>query len=121
MTTTITAFLVLAGALGYVGYDVIVATNDIQGDTISAVLRRWGRDMPVVVYIWGVLGGHFWAGSEALSMSAGDELRITLWSMWMGLILSLWWYHTGRTLTWWGALLVVNIGLLVGHFLWSQA
>lgn len=121
MTTTITAFLILAGALGYVGYDVIVATNTIHGDTISEVLRRWGRDMPVVVYIWGTLAGHFWAGATAFDMSAAQELQVTLWTMWMGLILSIWWYQSGYDLPWWAALLVLNAGAVVGHFLWSQA
>lgn len=120
MTTTITAIVLIVVGVGLVAIDIPLALNDVSGDTISEVLRYAGRRVPVIPYAWGVLGGHFWAGVDT-GMGPWVELRITLWSLWVVGILSIWWYYNDYQLGPWSGVGVILVGILVGCFLWSQA
>jgi len=55
--STVTGVALLAVFLVLLGWDVWLATNEVEGDTISEVLA--GAPLPVVL-IAGYLLGHFW-------------------------------------------------------------
>jgi hypothetical protein len=118
---TVTVVLIVAVSIGLSAYDVLPATNAVDGDTISEVIRRWGREWVVLPYIWGGLGGHFWAGYPHQTWTAGEELRITLWSMWMVFVLNLGIRQYVRDWPWWAFLLAMMVGAVVFSFTWSQA
>lgn len=54
---TLTGVTLLAVFLGLLGWDIALATDGVEGNTISEVLA--GAPLPVVL-IAGYLVGHFW-------------------------------------------------------------
>lgn len=118
---TVTVILIATVSIGLSAYDVLPATNAVDGDTISEVIRRWGREWIVLPYIWGGLGGHFWAGSPHHIWTGADQLRVTVWSMWMVFVLNLGLRQQVRDWPWWAFLIAMMGGALVFSFTWSQA
>lgn len=60
-TKWITIGVLLGCVTILVGWDIYVAINPPDGDTISEVLFQWAGDHPVVPFVIGVLCGHwFW-------------------------------------------------------------
>jgi len=62
---TITLFVMGISAAVLIGWDIVVATNNIQGDTISEITLDFVRNHPLSafsVWFWlGVVCGHlFW-------------------------------------------------------------
>lgn len=48
-------------AAALIGWDIVVAANEQEGDTISEILLKSSRRVPVVAVAWGILTGHlFW-------------------------------------------------------------
>jgi hypothetical protein len=44
-----------------IGWDIVVAANKQKGDTISEILLRSSRRVPIIATAWGILTGHlFW-------------------------------------------------------------
>lgn len=44
-----------------IGWDIVVAANREKGDTISEILLRSSRTVPIIAAAWGILTGHlFW-------------------------------------------------------------
>lgn len=44
-----------------IGWDIVVAANKERGDTISEILLRSSKRVPLIAAAWGVLTGHlFW-------------------------------------------------------------
>lgn len=120
MTTTLVAITCAAIALALTGWDIVLATDAVEGNTISKVLGRGSREWPLLAYLWGVLGGHFFLGhGPAITTPTGD-FRITIWSMWIGLILNFWYRHEAVSLPTWAYAAVLVAGMIVGHFFWSQ-
>lgn len=115
-----TAVFILCVTLMIVGLDVVWATDSIDGNTVSRVLRNWGLTLPVVPYIWGVLSGHFWGGFEILDQSSVWELKVTIWTMWVALLPSFYFHSNNIELPWWGAWLVLNLGFFIGSLTWTQ-
>jgi hypothetical protein len=56
---TIGVMAVAAAAL--IGWDIVVAANNTKGDTISEILLKSSKKVPIVATAWGILTGHlFW-------------------------------------------------------------
>lgn len=113
----ISAALIIIVTLGLSAYDLVPALNETPGDTISAVLRQWSREWYVLAYLWGVLGGHFFAGDPNPLLGAG--LGLTIWTVWILLIVNL--GTRSADLPSWVYILLMIVGILAGHFFWSQA
>ena len=58
-TVNITRFIIAIVTLGLIGFDIFVAIEPTKGDTISEVIGSLGSSLPIIPFIWGVLGGHF--------------------------------------------------------------
>jgi len=57
----ITIGVMAAATAALVGWDIVVAANKQRGDTISEILLRSSRRVPIVAAAWGILTGHlFW-------------------------------------------------------------
>lgn len=57
----ITLGVMATAAIALVGWDVVVAANDQKGDTVSEILFRSSRRVPLIAAAWGILTGHlFW-------------------------------------------------------------
>lgn len=60
-TKKITLLVMGAAATGLIGWDIVVAANKQEGDTISEILLRSSRRVPIIAATWGILTGHlFW-------------------------------------------------------------
>ena len=60
-TQKITGYGMLATAVGLTVWDIIVASNDTDGDTISEIILGFAGDWPIIAVAFGVLSGHlFW-------------------------------------------------------------
>jgi hypothetical protein len=42
-----------------IGFDIWFATDSIQGNTWSEIIRRLAKTTPLIPFIYGVLSGHF--------------------------------------------------------------
>ena len=63
-TAKITSLLMLAAIVILGGWDVVVAANSTDGDTISELLLDLSLRRPIVPFVFGVVCGHlFWAQS----------------------------------------------------------
>lgn len=60
LTKKITAGLIVATIVIWVGWDIYVAIEPTPGDTESETLRDWGWKAPAFVWAFGALCGHFW-------------------------------------------------------------
>lgn len=57
----ITLLTMAAAAAGLIGWDIVAAANREKGDTISEILLKSARRVPIVSCVWGILTGHlFW-------------------------------------------------------------
>lgn len=103
-------------------YDIVPAVNDARGDTISEVLRQWSRDWPVLAYMWGVLGGHWFLGHAAYVTGSqrGDAALLVL-SGWAALILCVGLQDYTERLGLGVHAAFLLAGIAAGHFLWTQA
>jgi hypothetical protein len=57
-TATVTKFIVGAGVLAWVAWDIFVAANETPGDTISEVMLAAARRSPVIPFAVGFVMGH---------------------------------------------------------------
>ena len=120
--TTFTAILIVIVTVGLAAYDIIPASNSVDGDTISEVLRHWGEEFRLVLsYTWGGLGAHFWSGYPGVGLDTTGELALTFWTMWAALVLNLGLRGWVRLWDWWVPIPVMLFGALVFSFTWSQA
>ena len=60
-TAKITGWGMAAVTVGLTVWDIVVASNDTDGDTISEIILGFAGDWPILAVAFGVLAGHlFW-------------------------------------------------------------
>ena len=99
-------------------FDVYLYLNKTKGDTISTVLKNWvyGKFF-FITYIWGVLAGHFFLGSNnSIFNNSSWNLLIILE---ITLILLIFGMYFKVKINPGGQIILLLIGLFVGHFFWS--
>jgi hypothetical protein len=64
----VTAVALGSSALILLVWDVIVAYNDVQGDTISELVRDLSHAWYVLPYVFGIVTGHFFWNRPASEM-----------------------------------------------------
>jgi len=120
MYQTISAALIVAVVVGVGLYDLMPALY-AEDATISHVLRSWSREWPVLAYLWGVLAGHFFLGHEhPVTGSETNDAFILIWTSWTLLILNLFWRDVSTSTPEWIYAALLTLGVVAGHFLWSQ-
>lgn len=120
MTQTLVAILCAAVAVALTGWDVVLVADSVDGNTISETLRRASYEWPLLAYLWGLLGAHFFLGHGPAIFSPRFDFWIVIWSMFLGLILNFAYRDTAAEMTLWGFVAVLVAGTLIGHFFWSQ-
>ena len=99
-------------------FDIYLYLNKTKGDTISNILKNWvyGKFF-FITYFWGVLAGHFFLGSyKSFFGNTGWNLLIILE---ISLILLTFGVFFKVKIRPTGQILLLLIGLSVGHFFWS--
>jgi hypothetical protein len=61
---TITQWVMLAGVLSWVLWDLVVVANHATGDTISEITLALARRYPIVPLVVGVVLGHLFGASK---------------------------------------------------------
>jgi len=98
-----------------IGWDIVVATNDESGDTISELMLAASYRYPGLGLAWGGLAGHlfwprdsplFWRKPHTAFLLGGVCLALIA----VGLFVSLWVLPIGPLL----------VGIPLGHWLWPQ-
>jgi len=120
--TLASTILIIAVTVGLSAYDLLPAFNSVSRDTLSAVLYTWSRDWWIIAYVWGVLGGHFFGGHAQATTTPVQDTYLTFWFMWVLMIVNV--AHVKEQwplLPTWCYLTLIMIGVLSGHFFWSQA
>lgn len=59
MSRKITIGIILGVTAILIGWDIFVAVNPPQGDTISEIIQEFATKHPVIPFAFGVLMGHF--------------------------------------------------------------
>ena len=99
-------------------FDIYLYLNRKKGDTISHILKTWvyGKFF-FITYFWGVLAGHFFLGSSESFF--GDSTWNFLIILEIALILLAYGVIFKIKLKPDGQIILLLIGLSVGHFFWS--
>jgi len=112
--TTILLYLVGASLLVW---DIIVAVNDIQGDTISEIIRDVSYKIWFIPWGFGGIMGHlFWHKKNE------DETRVAAMigssTALIGTNVAA--YHLQWPMYWWCVLLIFCTAFVLAHFWWPQ-
>lgn len=112
--TTILLYLVGSALLIW---DVIVATNDMQGDTISEIIRDVAYKIWFIPWGFGGIMGHFFwhkksGGKSNLFAMVGSTTAV------IGANVAA--YHLQWTIEWWVVLVIFLAGMIGGHLWWAQ-
>jgi hypothetical protein len=99
-------------------FDIYLYLNKTKGDTISNILKTWvyGKFF-FITYFWGVLAGHFFLGSyKSFFGNSSWNLLIILEIALILLTFGMFFKVKIRPA---GQIVLLLIGLSVGHFFWS--
>jgi hypothetical protein len=117
MSTNI-AILLGIGLLGIlIGLDIYLAADGVEGNTWSEILRQWSVITPVVPFIYGVLGGHFYHPVDGLDpiVDTPGNIALLVWvTVLIGVIGILTTKHDVEIAPW----IPVIPGFIAGCFLW---
>jgi hypothetical protein len=115
----VSSALILIVTLGLAVYDVWPAVTEVSGDTLSEVMHRWSEDWPILAYLWGVLGGHFFLGARQPVVGDGQDPLVLLWFTWVLFITNLSVHASDIELPRQVHGIVLLVGIGAGHLLWS--
>jgi hypothetical protein len=110
----VTKILMLIGFISFVIYDIFVATDKTDGNTISEITLFYSLKFAFVPYGVGFLCGHlFWPWDRKrlpiwLSLSIGAALGVLI------TILAIMYQWNVKPVIW------LVVGVPVGHFIWYQ-
>jgi|GEM_PF-1336973 len=111
--------ILLALLIFLMGLEFFLNTNDVAGDTVKARLREWAYGKYFfVTFLWGVLTGHFFFGSEnpIIKKTEWSVLAIVL----MSVLLMIWGRYLKNPLKAKHQLGLLLFGVLFGHFFFSM-
>ena len=112
--------------LGVIGFlillNILLNFNKIKNDTVNVILKNWAyQEYFFITFIWGVLGGHFFLGSQKPVFGTNWWLPVVL-----VIILVLVLLFIGKKVDIKPKVkrryqfVLLLFGLLYGHFFWSQ-
>ena len=118
MTTRLwTTIIICVCGAALLAWDIIVAANDMRGDTISEIARDTSYRLWLLPWsIGGIMGHLFWHKKSeekwnvlAMITSSGVLIAVNLVAL-----------HSEWTIDWWVPLTVFVGGFVAGHFWWPQ-
>ena len=100
-----------------VGVDIYLAMDKLPGNTWSEILRRWAVATPLIPWIYGVLGGHFYHPIENLEpiLSKPGNIELLVWLTILVGMVGLGLLRAGNPVSPWVG---VVPGFVVGALLW---
>lgn len=108
--------LVIIGIIIFV--DLYLAFNEIEGDTISEVIKEWAyRHFFVLSWVWGVLAGHLFLTSDKYLFSQPVSILVLLG---LTLALLLFGLLTRGVMSVQLQLVLLILGTVAGYLLWPQ-
>jgi hypothetical protein len=117
---TISVVFIVIATFGLSLWDLIPALNNVDGDTISRIIRAWSREWPILAYLWGLLGGHFFLGYSKTVISPSGDIYFIFWITWGMFILNLWYRNNNIEPKVYIFTVAIIIGLVIGNFFWTQ-
>lgn len=114
---------IILGIVGFlIIFNIYLNFNKIENDTVNVILKNWAyKKYFFITFLWGVLGGHFFLGTEKPVFGSNWWLPLlTVIVVIIGLVIM------GRRLIitpkvkrrYQFVLLIA--GVMYGHFIWSQ-
>ncbi len=102
-----------------IAVDLFLVFNDIEGDTISNVIRDWAyRRFFVLTWAWGVLAGHLFLTSAGPIFSPSTAILVLLG---LTLVLFLAGYFYTDLVGVPVQLVLLVVGAVAGYLLWPQS
>ncbi len=114
---------IVIGSIGFlILFNFYLNFNKVENDTINVILKNWAYSKYFfITFVWGVLGGHFFLGTEIPVIGCNWWLPpvllvlIVAFLIWIG-------RHLDRSFVLLRSyqLFLLLSGILYGHFIWSQ-
>lgn len=122
ITVSIVEHIVI-GVMGFlILLNIVLHFNKTKNDTVNVILKNWAYSKYFfITFFWGVLGGHFFLGSQRPLFGSNWWLPVLLViGIMLGLLIL--GKRIGReaVLKRRYQLLLLLSGILYGHFVWSQ-
>ena len=118
----VTVISILVVTVYLISWDLVVATNKVQGDTISEIIAAIARKHLIIPTAFGIVAGHFfWPGTPRLVPSQTIGAFVIIGLLVIGFDLLHWKYD----LVFWGWLekypiVIFQVSVILGHLTWSQ-
>ena len=115
--------LVVAGSIAFlIILNVFLYFNNIKDDTINLIIKNWAYNKYYfITFVWGVLGGHFFLGSNNPVFGSNWIIPPVLLTL-LVIILVFIGIKLGKdfVLKRRYQLILLVSGILYGHFFWAQ-
>ena len=121
----IVQFIMLAFAVIYFLFEIFLNVNDVQDDTSNIILFRWTRKLRLIFipFALGAVGGHLFLGTEngAFKLCNGMMPVILLAGICLVLLfIGRFLLRKDRDTAKWLMTLLLILGFVYGHFIWSM-
>ncbi len=102
--------------LAFLGYDIYLATDKVDGNTWSEIARKIAGITPVLSWAWGVLAGHFFH-PDIFKTHLGyvGNIAVLIWLTWTLVVTGLVLKQYGWNMPMWAPLVP---GFFAGWFFW---
>lgn len=98
--------------------NLILNLNTVKNDTVNNRLSIWANgQFFFITFLWGVLGGHFFLGSAKPLFCCNWWLPVVILVVLSGILVLL--RNTIKIKPYHQIILII-VGLVYGHFVWSQ-
>ena len=123
MVDAITVQYLVSGTIIFlVLCNVVLSFNDIQDDTINFIIKKWAYSKYFfLTFAWGILGGHFFLGTKIPLFGDNWWLPVVLVVLVLVIL-----FFIGKkqddafVMESKTQVLLLVLGVLYGHFFWSQ-
>lgn len=120
----LTAYIFLVFVFGLIAWDVVVAVNDVPGDTISEIVLSWTGRFCVIPFAAGALMGHiFWTLKKKSSRWITIPMLFAVTACWLVWDIAVVCKISENICRNWlerHPIVPLLVGTVCGHFLWGQ-
>lgn len=101
----------------FIGLDIYLAVDRLPGNTWSEILRQWAIVTPLIPWIYGILGGHFYHPVDGLDpwIDPPGNIALLVWLTAVIGLIGVAFAKSGNPISPWT---VVIPGFIAGALLW---
>lgn len=110
----ITSGIIISTIVGWILWDLVVASNNIPGDTESEIIRTFANHHAAFPLMVGILMGHFFWNARTGINPPITEIGLPVVAITAVL------FDVGNILPWINPIFPFLLGLVGGKFLWPQ-